>query len=139
MFYKIFSSEKKVFFSSEPFSTPEAFLHFLLKDEYFDKRLTISELKEEAVRRFKDTDNLIIIDEAQILDNLGRVYQESLSDTKHFPTFLLSMAKHEGETYCGKSPFGSKELWRYRVKGFTTERITRVPWNLGLLDHGLGT
>ncbi len=131
-----FSPEKKVLFSSEPFSTPESFLHFLLKDDFFDKRLTISELKDEAVRRFSGTDNLIIIDEAQLLDNLVLEFIRILSDTQHF-NFLLSMHKKEGEEIVGKSHFASRTHKVIELSVLTKGEINKYIES-ELLRHGLG-
>jgi len=131
-----FNSSKKVLISSEPFSTPEAFLHFLLKDEYFDKRLTISELKDEAIRRFIETDNLIIIDEAQLLSNLVLEFIRILSDTQHF-NFLLSMHKKEGQEIVSKSHFASRTHAVIELSILTKSEINKYIES-ELLRHGLG-
>lgn len=131
-----FNSDKKVLISSEPFSTPEAFLHFLLKDEYFDKRLTISELKDEAVNRFAGTDNLIIIDEAQLLNTLVLEFIRILSDTQHF-NFLLSMHKKEGQEIVSKSHFASRTHTIIELSILTKSEINKYIES-ELLRHGLG-
>ncbi|MEA2099023.1 MAG: ATP-binding protein [Campylobacterota bacterium] len=131
-----FSADKKVLFSSEPFSTPESFLHFLLKNEYFDKRLTISELKDEAMNRFNSTDNLIIIDEAQLVDNLVLEFIRILSDTGHF-NFLLSMHKREGEEIVKKSHFASRTHTVVELTMLTKSEIKKYIES-ELLRHGLG-
>ena len=131
-----FSSDKKVLFSSEPFSTPESFLHFLLKDEYFDKTSTISELKDEVARRFARTDNLIIIDEAQLLDNLVLEFIRILSDTGHF-NFLLSMHKKEGEEILKKSHFASRTHTVIELTMLTRSEIKKYIES-ELLRNGLG-
>jgi len=102
-----FSTNKKILSTSEPFSTPESFLYFLLKDEHLDRDLNISELKQKAIDHYKDIDNLIIIDEAQLLNDSVLEFIRTLSDTNHF-NFLLSMHQKEGEKIVKKAHFLSR-------------------------------
>lgn len=133
---KSLSSDKKIFFSSEPFTTPESFLHFLLKDEYFDKNLSLPELKEEAIKRFRDVDNLIIIDEAQLLDTIILEFIRILSDSNQF-NFLLSMHKDEGETILKKSHFSSRNHTVVTLNLLAKNEINKYIESQ-LLRHGLG-
>ena len=57
--------KKRVLFSSEPFSTPESFLYFLLKNKSIATDLSITQLKDLAIREFANEENIIIVDEAQ--------------------------------------------------------------------------
>ena len=102
-----FTKEKKVLFSSESFSTQESFLHFLLENKVNDKNETITELKNKVIQKFIDTDNIIILDEAQLIDTMVFELIRILSDTKQF-TFLLSMHEDEGKAIVNKKHFTSR-------------------------------
>lgn len=133
---KSFSPQKKVLFSSEPFTTPESLLYFLLEDYPSDKNLAITELKELAIKKFKDSDNVIILDEAQLLSSVVLEYIRILSDTKHF-TFLLSMHKNEGEAIVKKSHFASRNSVVINLDGLSKNEIKNYIESQ-LLKHSLG-
>ncbi|MEA1955105.1 MAG: ATP-binding protein [Campylobacterota bacterium] len=99
--------KKRVLFSSEPFSTPESFLYFLLKNHKLKKNLSISELKDIAVNIYKYEDNIIIIDEAQLLNETILEFIRILSDTGHFK-FIISMHKEEGLEVLNMQHFSSR-------------------------------
>ena len=103
----LFNQDKKILFTSEPFSTPESFLYFLLQDKNLDKRLNISELKQKALESYSCLDNLIIIDEAQLINETVLEFIRTLSDSNHF-NFLLSMHKTDGEKILKKPHFLSR-------------------------------
>ena len=98
-------SDKKILFASEPFSTPESFLLFLLENQTSVEN--ISELKKIVIEKYSQTDNLIILDEAQLIDHKVLEFIRTLSDLKNF-TFLLSMHKEDGEKILKKSHFLSR-------------------------------
>jgi len=127
---------KKILFSSEPFRTPESFLHFLLKDESFNRDLSLPELKEEAIRRFNGVDNLIIIDEAQLLDTIILEFIRILSDSNQF-NFLLCMHKDEGEAILSKNHFASRNHTVVTLDLLTKNEINKYIESQ-LLRHGLG-
>ena len=133
---KSLSPDKKILFSSEPFRTPESFLHFLLKDEYFNKDLSLPELKEEVIKRFNGIDNLIIIDEAQLLDTIILEFIRILSDSNQF-NFLLSMHKDEGEAILKKSHFASRNHSVVTLNILTKNEINKYIESQ-LLRHGHG-
>ena len=132
-----FSVDKKILFTSEPFSTPESFLSFLLKDSEIDKNINISELKEEAIKLYKDVDNLIIIDEAQLLKDSVLEFIRTLSDTNHF-NFLLSMHKQEGEKIVKKAHFLSRDHQIVTLGVLQNNEIKKYIESQ-LLLNGLGT
>lgn len=99
------NSDKKILFASEPFSTPESFLHFLLEEE--TPVQNISELKKMVIEKYSQNDSLIILDEAQLIDQKVLEFIRTLSDLKSF-TFLLSMHKEDGEKILKKSHFLSR-------------------------------
>ena len=127
---------KKVLFSSEPFSTPESFLHFLLEDEVVDNDANITELKEKVIVKFSNTNNIIILDEAQLINNIVLEFIRILSDTKHF-TFLLSMHKNEGESIVHKSHFSSRNHVVVLLNILTKNEINKYIESQ-LLRSGLG-
>ncbi len=133
---KNFSLDKKVFFTSEPFSSPESFLYFLLQDTIFDKRITISELKTEAINKFKNLNHIIIIDEAQLLNNVVLEFIRTLSDTGYF-NFLLSMHKQEGDEIVKRTHFLSRNH-RVIVLGILKMNEIKKYIESQLLKHGLG-
>ena len=130
------SNNKKVLISSEPFSTPESFLHFLLQGEAFDKNLSLPELKEEVIKRFTGIDNLIIIDEAQLLDTIILEFIRILSDSNVF-SFLLSMHKEEGEAILSKSHFSSRNHTVVTLNLLTKNEINKYIESQ-LLKNSLG-
>jgi len=99
--------KKRVLFSYEPFSTPESFLYFLLKNYSINKDLSITELKDLAISIFAKEDNIIIIDEAQLLDDKVLEFIRILSDTGHF-NFIISMHKDEGLEVLNMQHFASR-------------------------------
>lgn len=131
-----FITDKKVLSTSEPFSTPESFLHFLLKDEKFDKNLTFSELNDKVQKLYKNIDNLIVIDEAQLLDNSVLEFIRVLSDTGYF-RFLLSMHKEEGVEIVKKTHFISRDH-RVIELGILEDNEVRKYIEGQLLKNGLG-
>ncbi len=99
--------EKDFLFASEPFSTPESFLQFLLKDYGYEKSMNLTELKEMAVDIYKYNKTVVMIDEAQLLSETVLEFIRILSDTNSF-TFILSMHKKEGEELLQKQHFLSR-------------------------------
>jgi type II secretory pathway predicted ATPase ExeA len=93
--------------STEPFLTPESFLHFLLQGTEYDRAMNLTELKAVASENFKEKDHLIIVDEAQLLDESVLEFIRILSDTTDF-NFLLSMHKDEGNIIVKKPHFASR-------------------------------
>ncbi|MEO1954229.1 MAG: ATP-binding protein [Campylobacterales bacterium] len=99
--------KKRVLFSSEPFSTPESFLYFLLKNQSVDKNLSLSELKDLAIRVYSQEDNIIIVDEAQLISEKVLEFIRILSDTGYF-YFIISMHKDEGHEILNLQHFASR-------------------------------
>jgi len=120
---KSFSPQKKVLFSSEPFATPESLLLFLLEGDADASSLGVVELKERVIKKFQQSDNIIILDEAQLLSSVVLEYIRILSDTKHF-TFLLSMHKNEGEAIVKKSHFASRNNVVINMSGLKKDEIS---------------
>ena len=99
--------KKLVLFSSEPFSSPESLMFFLLKNHKVDRDLSLNELKDRAILAYENQDNIIIIDEAQLLSHNVLEYIRILSDTGHF-NFIISMHKDEGEEILSQQHFASR-------------------------------
>jgi len=130
-----FSVKKKLLYSSEPFLTPESFLHFLLEDSTDESNL--SQLKKMVVLKYEKCDNLIIIDEAQLLSDTVLEYIRILSDTKHF-NFLLSMHKGDGDKIVKKSHFLSRDH-RVITLGVLEENEIKRYIEAQLLRNSLGS
>ncbi|WP_201352412.1 ATP-binding protein [Hydrogenimonas urashimensis] len=92
---------------NEPFSDPVSFLRHLLKASGVDERGEPEELKKRAADHFREHEHLIMIDEAQLMDESSFEFLRILSDTKAF-RLLLSMHKEEGEAILEKPHFKSR-------------------------------
>jgi replication-associated recombination protein RarA len=99
--------KKRVLFSSEPFDTPESFLYFLLKNKSLSPDLPITRLKDLAISEFAYEENIIIVDEAQLLNEKVLEFIRILSDTGYF-NFIISMHKDEGQEILGLQHFASR-------------------------------
>jgi predicted AAA+ superfamily ATPase len=130
---KQFNASKKILFSSEPFTTPESFLLFLLEDDSYTQSIT--ELKKLVIQKYEGHDNLIILDEAQLSNQIVLEFIRTLSDLNIF-TFLLSMHKSEGEAVLKKSHFASRDHKRV-IMGVLTRNEIRVYIEKQLLKHSL--
>ncbi len=83
------------------------------------RKLYISNI-ETNKEIFRNKNHLIIIDEAQLLDNSILEYIRTLSDTKCF-NFLLSMHLNEGEKILSQSHFKSREIDVVELEAITKE------------------
>lgn len=92
---------------SEPYFDPESFLRRLLKENGLPTEGSLDELKSRAVEYFRGHEHLIMIDEAQLMNEPSLEFLRILSDTKAF-RFLLSMHKEEGEEILAKPHFKSR-------------------------------
>ncbi len=126
-----------ILFATDPFSTPEALLHFLLQEHVSGNETTLSRLKESAIARFKEQSNhLIIIDEAQLLDERVLEFIRLLTDTGHF-YFLLAMHQEDGMKIVKKRHFASRN---HRVITLGTLQNNEIEQYIQaqLLAHSLG-
>jgi len=130
------SINHKVVMASEPFSTPESFLQFLLSDIVNSSHLSLTELKERAITLYKDSTHIILIDEAQLLSESVLEYIRILSDTGAF-YFVLSMHKQEGEDIVKKPHFSSRDH-RVVIMGLLESSELKHFLESQLLRHGLG-
>lgn len=132
--------KKRFLFATDPFSTPESFLHFLLLDFAYDKDLNLLELKEKVIEIYKNEDIVVIIDEAQLLNETVLEFIRILSDTSYF-TFVLSMHKQEGEEILKKQHFLSRnhrvitleKLSDYEISKYIASKLLKN--NLGELGE----
>ncbi|WP_456383508.1 AAA family ATPase [Hydrogenimonas sp.] len=99
--------ERIVIHLEEPFFDPRTFLRRLAKECGLDPEGSLEELKERIVRHFMENDHLVMIDEAQLMDEASMEFLRILSDTKAF-RFLLSMHRMEGEEILKKAHFRSR-------------------------------
>ncbi|MEA1920562.1 MAG: ATP-binding protein, partial [Campylobacterota bacterium] len=98
----------RILMAAEPFGTAESFLQFLLSDHSYDADLSLSQLKEHAIAQYKSTPHVIMIDEAQLLNESILEYIRVLSDSKAF-RFILSMHREDGEAVLKKPHFASRD------------------------------
>ncbi len=128
---------KKILFATDPFRTPDAFLQFLLQKSGYDKEATLSELKESTIALFQEhPEHLIIVDEAQLLDESVLELIRLLGDTGHF-YFLLSMHHDEGMNIVKKRHFASRN---HRVISLGVLQKSEIHHYIEsqLLAHSLG-
>ncbi len=131
-----FVEERNILFCSEPFFTPESFFHFLLQGYSNNTALSLTELRDKTVRLFKAQNNLIIIDEAQVLDEKIFELIRVLSDTGYF-NFLISMHKDEGEVLLKKQHFFTRNHFVIILETLKKNEVG-IYINNQLLMHGLG-
>ncbi|WP_457595930.1 AAA family ATPase [Hydrogenimonas sp.] len=91
----------------EPFFGPEPFLKRLLEAAGEAPAGELEEMKKAAVACYGECEHLIMIDEAQLLEEPSLEFLRILSDTKAF-RFLLSMHREEGEAILQKPHFKSR-------------------------------
>ncbi len=98
---------RKVLFFTEPFFDPRSFLERLLKEEGLSAEGSLEECKAQAVERYGEMSHLIMIDEAQLLDEASLEFLRILADTRAF-SLLLSMHRKEGEEILSLPHFRSR-------------------------------
>ncbi|WP_457593404.1 AAA family ATPase [Hydrogenimonas sp.] len=99
--------ERLIVHLREPFFDPRSFLLRLLKEAKEPAEGEIEELKERAAGFYAENEHLIMIDEAQLLDEKSLEFLRILSDTKAF-RLLLSMHSREGEEILAKPHFRTR-------------------------------
>ncbi len=128
---------KTILFATDPFRTPEALLSFLLHGTAYDAQAALSELKASAITHFKEhEDHLIIIDEAQLLDESVLEFIRLLTDTGHC-NFLLSMHQDEGMKLVKQRHFASRNH-RVVTLGVLQNNEIQQYIEAQLLTHALG-
>jgi predicted AAA+ superfamily ATPase len=95
---------------------------FDTKEEFFSK-LNITDIEKDK-EIFKNKTHLIVIDEAQLLDNSMLEYIRTLSDTKCF-NFLLSMHLDDGKKILSQHHFKSREISIIELDPITKEEMIR--------------
>jgi predicted AAA+ superfamily ATPase len=105
--------------SKEYIFSPRAFSN---KDEFLSK-LNIIDIEKEK-ETFRNKPHLIIIDEAQLLDNTMLEFIRTLSDTKCF-NFLLSMHLNEGKKIISQDHFRSREISVVNLNPITKNEMIR--------------
>ncbi|WP_456452901.1 AAA family ATPase [Hydrogenimonas sp.] len=99
--------ERLVVHLEEPFFDPLAFMRRLLKAAGLEEEGSLEELKARAVAHYGGREHLIMIDEAQLLNEASLEFLRILADTKAF-RLLLSMHKKEGEQILARPHFKSR-------------------------------
>jgi 4-hydroxy-tetrahydrodipicolinate synthase len=98
---------------------PRAFSN---KEEFLSK-LNINDIEKDK-ESFRNKPHLIIIDEAQLLDNYMLEFVRTLSDTKCF-NFLLSMHLSDGEKIISQDHFKSREISVVKLNPITKNEMIR--------------
>ncbi len=126
-------SERLVVHLREPFFEPKSFLVRLLKESSESPEGEIETLKSRAAEFYAENEHLIMIDEAQLMDEKSLEFLRILSDTKAF-RFLLSMHSKEGEEILAKPHFRTRShrvvemgvLTQDEVKRYVSGRLKRA-------------
>lgn len=89
---------------SEPFFEPDAFLRRLAREAGMEEEEEADRLKARVTERYRAHEHLIMIDEAQLLEEPTLEFLRILADTKAY-RILLSMHRREGEEILAKPHF----------------------------------
>jgi len=104
----VWKEEKEILLIETPFLTPVDLLKKLLnhKGAAFEGE-DIEHLRSLATELYRDSDHLIMIDEAQLLSTEMKEFVRILSDTKAF-WFIIAMHRSEGEAILRAPHFKSR-------------------------------
>jgi predicted AAA+ superfamily ATPase len=100
--------ERDILLIETPFITPVDLLKKLLVRKGVESEIEdIEQLRAAAVELYRDSDHLIMIDEAQLLSTEMKEFIRILSDTKAF-WFIIAMHRSEGEAILRAPHFKSR-------------------------------
>ncbi len=130
---KEMEGERLIVHLKEPYFEPRSFLARLLGEANESAEGEMETLKERAVGFFSENEHLIMIDEAQLLDEKSLEFLRILSDTKAF-RLLLSMHSKEGEEILAKPHFRTRShrvvemgvLLPQEVERYISSRLKRA-------------
>jgi len=125
-------------FIDHPFFDKRDLLEMLYeaKNIPFNPFANFNTLKEEIVKKYKDTNHTIFLDEAQLLNDEQFELIRILSDTKVFQ-FVLSMHKEEGSVILQKKHFKSRTKAIVYLQSLRVDEIKRYI-DTTLLLYGYG-
>ena len=125
-------------FIDHPFFDKRDLLEMLYeaKNMPFNPFANFNTLKEEIVKKYKDTNHTIFLDEAQLLNDEQFELIRILSDTKVFQ-FVLSMHKEEGSVILQKKHFKSRTKAIVYLQSLRVDEIKRYI-DTTLLLYGYG-
>ncbi len=108
LLYDRWSQQRHIILIETPFITPLSLLHQLIRHKgVLPEGEDIEALRSQAVELYRNSEHLIMIDEAQLLSNQMREFIRMLSDSQSF-WFLLAMHKNEGEAILQTPHFKSR-------------------------------
>ncbi|MGD9970659.1 MAG: AAA family ATPase [Sulfuricurvum sp.] len=106
--HTVWKEERDMLLIETPFITPVELLKKLLLHKGGEMHGDdLEALRAEAIERYRDSDHLIMIDEAQLLSTETKEFIRILSDTKAF-WFIIAMHQSEGEAILRAPHFKSR-------------------------------
>ncbi len=117
-------SDRLIVHLKEPFFEPKDFLERLLRDVDENADGALEEMKRVAVDAYGEKEHLIMIDEAQILDEKSLEFLRILADTKAL-RLLLSMHRKEGEEILAKPHFRTRSHRVVEIGTLTPDEVRR--------------
>ncbi len=117
-------SERLIVHLKEPFFEPKDFLERLLREAGKSVDGGLEEMKRAAVDTYGEREHLIMIDEAQILDEKSLEFLRILADTKAF-RLLLSMHRKEGEEILAKPHFRTRSHRVVEIGTLSADEVRR--------------
>ncbi len=116
--------ERLVVHLKEPFFEPKDFLERLLREIGEKREGGLDGMKRAAVDAYGRKEHLIMIDEAQILDEKSLEFLRILADTKAF-RLLLSMHRKEGEEILAKPHFRTRSHRVVEIGALSADEVRR--------------
>ncbi|BBG64919.1 transformation system protein [Hydrogenimonas sp.] len=128
--------ERLIVHLKEPFFEPKEFLERLLREAGEPTGGEIDGMKRAAVDIYGQREHLVMIDEAQLLDEKSLELLRILADTKAF-RLLLSMHKREGEEILARPHFRTRSHRVVEIGELSEDEVRRyIESRLG--KSGLG-
>ncbi len=131
---------KNIIFFKDPLLTKNEFFKKLIthinKDEEVLEDLHYGDLKEIALKLYKNVDNAVFIDEAQLMTDEQFEMVRILSDTKIF-RFVLSLHKKDKKRILKNDYFKSRSHLNITLEPLQHSEVQRYVQNK-LLNHSLG-
>ncbi len=109
---------------AEPFFDPKSFLLKLLEKAGENSEGELEGLKSRVVEVYGEVEHLVMIDEAQLLDEKSLEFLRILSDTKAF-RLLLSMHKEEGEEILRRPHFATRSHRVVQMGSLSEDEVQR--------------
>lgn len=137
LLYDRWSDQRHIILIETPFITPLTFLYQLIRHKGIKAEgEDIERLRIQATELYRNSDHLIMIDEAQLLSTEMREFIRILSDSHAF-WFMLAMHKNEGEAILRAPHFKSRphhvvelfELTPNECKNYLYRELLRIGYS----------